>query len=70
MTVEQLIELARALPAEDRKRLAKELLLTPEADQQPQGIAALLVIAGTAHSNHRDVSSNKADHLAEAYSDQ
>jgi len=73
MTVEELLALARDLPVAERLRLAAELQSRPptSGDEAPArlGYAALLELAGTAHSDCDDVSQDKLRHLGEAYAD-
>lgn len=73
MTVEQILALARDLPPYEQQRLLGELQsLTRETDttERQEGYRSLLDLAGTARSEHHDVSENKLKHLGEAYTAQ
>lgn len=70
----RLIEQAKRLPARDRRRvvtaLEASLAKSPAARGSRLAIGAyesLLALAGTAHADVDDVSSNKYAHLAAAY---
>lgn len=82
--VERLIEQARRLPPRDRQKLIVALMkwhkdgkrtAKPTKKQKPRKVvrerpyAALLELAGTAHSDYTDVSTDKYKHLAEIYYD-
>ncbi len=76
-SIDEILELARQLPPEDRRRLLDKLE-DSLAEEEPvpsetsaEGpYTALLEMAGTAHSDFTDVSTDKYKHLAEAYADQ
>ncbi len=73
MTVEQILALARGLPPYEQERLLGKLQsLTRETDttERQEGYRSLLDLAGTARSEHHDVSENKLKHLGEAYTAQ
>jgi hypothetical protein len=72
----KLFDLARKLPPRERRRLVSALegsLLPSAAARRPgrrgPGCASLLALAGTAHADASDVSSNKYAHLADIYAD-
>lgn len=81
--VERIIEQVRRLPARDRHKLVAALKSlengkrrakptkrpTPRKVSRERPYAALLDLAGTAHSDYTDVSSDKYKHLAEIYYD-
>ncbi len=83
--LERIIEDAQRLPANDRRKLVAALTKAlrdgdgkmkpakrPRAtakSQRPKPYAALLDVAGTAHSRYHDVSTDKYKHLAEIYYD-
>ena len=72
MTVEQILELARNLsPAEQQQLLEglRTLRLGEGGTQTDHRYSALLNLAGSAHSDYRDVSENKLNHLGEAYAE-
>lgn len=72
-TIEEIIQQARRLSLEDRRRLIEELeaLLAEESETgrpSPNGpYARSLALAGTAHTDFTDVSADKYKHLTEAY---
>jgi hypothetical protein len=75
-TVEELLEQAKHLPPKDRRRLIAELEdsisdhTEAPGEAQPKrsrGLAMFIAMAGTAHSDFTDVSTNKGKHLAEIY---
>jgi len=74
-TVEELLEQAKHLPPKDRRRLIAELEdsiadqaeAPGEAPRRSRGLAMFIAMAGTAHSDFTDVSTNKGKHLAEIY---
>lgn len=74
-TVEEIIEQVRRLSRQDRQRLVEQLeeLLGEEQAAMsalPEGpYAQSLALAGTAHTDFTDVSTDKYKHLAEAYAD-
>jgi hypothetical protein len=72
-TVEAIIEQARQLSPQERWQLVKKLeaLLVEEPATQPDEgpYARSLALAGTARSDFTDVSADKYQHLAEAYTD-
>jgi hypothetical protein len=74
-TVEELVKDIRRLSSQDRLRLIAELEeLGRDEDRTTNAVrvAALdviLALAGTAVTDHTDVSSNKYKHLTEIYSD-
>lgn len=63
-----ILDAARALSPEDRRRLIAELDLldTSEApaEETPKPYDALLALSGTVHSDFADLSSNKYPHVA------
>jgi hypothetical protein len=70
--LEHILELARRLPADARRRLIEQL---DELDRAEAAVArgpddrryeALLALAGTVHSECTDLSTNKYDHIANA----
>jgi hypothetical protein len=70
----RLIDQAKRLPARDRRRVvsALETSLTKasaaQSGRRPAGsYDALLALAGTAHSDAEDVSSDKYENVAAAY---
>lgn len=74
-TLDELLEAARRLPEDERKRLIEELeaTLRPPRVSEQQRRAALeqwLARAGTAHADATDVASDKYQHLAEIYADE
>ncbi len=70
--IESLIEEARGLPPSEQRRLLAELKRSLESEDGPdkwgRSYASLLSLAGTAPSDFGDVSAEKYDHAAEAYS--
>jgi hypothetical protein len=70
---ERIIEQAKHLPARDRRKVvsALEASLSRRAagsrTRHGQSFDALIALAGTAHADARDVSSNKYAHLGAAY---
>ena len=69
-TLKEVLEAARRLPEDERKRCIEELEATrrsPRISEQQRRAAMehLLSLAGTAHAEASDVSSNKYEHLAE-----
>ena len=82
--VQRIIEEARRLPARDRQKLIAALTKSRSNGKRASKVtkrraagaidrlAALdgfLALAGTAHSDYTDVSSDKYKHLAEIYAD-
>ena len=82
--LERIIEQARQLPVNSRRKLIAELKksltngkrtakpATRRAKEKPRGAgpyATSLALAGTAHSDYTDVSSDKYKHLADIYAD-
>lgn len=76
LTVEELLEQAKHLPPKDRRRLIAELegSIAEQAEapgeappRRSRGLAMFIAMAGTAHSDFTDVSTNKGKHLAEVY---
>jgi hypothetical protein len=68
-TFEEILEALRRLPADERQRLIEELEALDETDAGSNGgdrYAALLALAGTVHSDHVDLSTNKYEHLGAA----
>lgn len=67
-TVQEILDVAKHLPASERRRIVHELEETL-ADEGHEGEALdmFLALAGTGHSEHSDVSSDKGKHLAEVY---
>jgi hypothetical protein len=79
-TAKRIIEELERLPSKERRLVLRHLeqSLTYPAPQvkraKPRRLrrapyAALLELAGTAHGNHKDVSTDKYRHLAAAYGD-
>jgi hypothetical protein len=74
-TVEEILEQARRLSSQDRRRLVEELEGSlagePGVEQPPlEGpYTRSLALAGTAHTDFMDVSADKYRHLAAAYAD-
>ena len=69
-TVQEILDVAKQLPASERRRLVHEIeeRLAAENDEPAhEGIDMFLALAGTGHSEHTDVSSSKGKHLAEVY---
>ncbi len=68
-TVEEILDIAKQLPASERRRIVRELEETLTANDEQAGAAMdmFLALAGTGHSDHADVSSDKGKHLAEVY---
>ena len=82
--VERIIEQARRLPRQDRRRVITALTksgpngkraLKPRkrsaagTTRRLSALDAFLALAGTAHSDYTNVSSDKYKHLAEIYAD-
>jgi hypothetical protein len=70
-TLNEVLEAARRLPEDERRRCIEELeatLRSPRISEQQRRAAMeyLLSLAGTAHADVSDVSSNKYEHLAES----
>ena len=75
--VDELLEQARRLSASERRRLVEALedesSLGDGGSTDPSWLAAMeqwLALAGTAHSEHTDVSSDKYRHLGAIYPDE
>ncbi len=74
-TAEEIIEQAKQLPIEERRRVLDALKATVLQDRsaEPPPVegpyARSLALAGTMHSNFDDVSADKYKHLAAAYGD-
>jgi hypothetical protein len=82
-TVHEIVEEAKRLPVPERRRLIHEIesSLELEKDQKaaPQQLlsgsssgrryAQTLALAGSLHSDYRDVAGDKYKHLAEIYAD-
>ena len=70
-TVQEILDVAKELPASERRRLVDRLeeTLAAEAEPAQEGIDMFLALAGAGHSEHTDVSSQKGTHLAEVYAD-
>ncbi len=75
-TIESILEQARTLSADERRRLVEALeqeLRSEEPHAEAQRLAALdrfIARAGAGHSAYVDVARNKYQHLAEIYSDE
>ena len=73
MTIKELLEAARRLPDEERKRLVSALqdaeIDEPSELQRSDALSAWIGLAGTFHSGFSDVSSDKSRHLADIYGD-
>ncbi len=75
--VQQILEMARRLPAKDRERLVSELRQDSLATEEPRThgeptegpYAALLEMAGSAHSDFEDVAVDKYKHLGDTFRD-
>lgn len=70
----ELIDAARRLSPEERRRLARELDELDRQEETPsapeaKGLDALLALTATVHSDSSDLSTNKYDHVAAAVSD-
>ena len=76
MTVEQILEQAKHLSVDERRRLVEaleEALHGEDGGLEAKRLAALdrwIARAGTGHSDFADVARDKYKHLAEAYSDE
>lgn len=77
MSIEELLEHAKHLPPSDRRRLAERLLAdlddsdeAASVDAKLKALDRFLELAGTAHSDFTDVSSDKYRHLADVYADE
>jgi hypothetical protein len=74
-TIEEILEQARSLSADERRRLVDALeqeLENEDADSEAKRLAALdrwIARGGTGHSDHASVARNKYEHLAEVYAD-
>ena len=77
-TVQEVLEAARQLPPEERRRLIEELLderdrlveelqASQTATERRRVLSSWLGIAGIAHRDHSDLSSDKYKHLAAIY---
>jgi hypothetical protein len=68
--IEHILELARKLPADARRRLIEQLDELNRAEAGPPSAereyGALLALSGTLHSECTDLSTNKYGHVAEA----
>ena len=76
MGIDELVKEAAKLSTQDRKRLLEELerslneeTSVPGAPASAGPYARTLALAGTFHSDHTDVSTNKYEHLGEIYAD-
>ncbi len=73
--IKEIIQQARRLSLEDRRRVVEELeeLLAEESETRRSSLegpyARSLALAGTVHTEFTDVSADKYKHLAEAYTD-
>ncbi len=75
--VDEILEMAKALSMEQRKELLDELARSvtspttwePTPEERRHALRRFLSMAGTAHSDFTDVSSDKYKHLAEIYAD-
>jgi hypothetical protein len=80
-TVNEIVEEAKRLPVAERRRLIHEIESSMEKDQivdqkEPPPVSPshprytqTLALAGTLHSDYRDVAGDKYKHLAEIYAD-
>jgi hypothetical protein len=75
-TLDHLLEEAKRLPFEDRRRLIEQLEAldapeedTPEAQGAGDRYRHTLALAGTMHAEVTNVSSDKYQHLADIYAD-
>jgi hypothetical protein len=75
--LDDLLEAAKQLPASERRRLIEQLEEgLPGADAEEPDAACVAAmerwvgLAGSGHSDHTDVSSEKYGHLAAIYSDE
>jgi hypothetical protein len=74
-TAEEIIEQAKQLPLEERRRVLGALEVSLDEEEEASTTKAqlegpysrTLAAAGIGHSDFSDVSSNKGKHLAEAY---
>jgi hypothetical protein len=72
---ERILEEARQLPPEEQRRLIEKLKehVSKEEDASPgkrmAALDKLLSLSGKFRSDYSDVSSDKYEHLAEAYAD-
>ena len=73
MTINEILEAARRLPQEDRRRLLSALQhgesAEPTEGQQRDSLLTWIGLAGAFHSVFTDVSSDKYRHLADVYGD-
>ena len=69
-TLNEVLELARQLPPEERERLRAELdalaAEEPEAAPEKSPYASLLALVGKGESDYTDVASDKYKHVADA----
>lgn len=73
MTVEQILELASDLSPSEQQELLEELQSRGINQDKTSGknpYDTLLNLAGSAHSDHQDVSQNKHQHLGDTYTAQ
>jgi hypothetical protein len=74
-TLDQILDMARKLPAEQRQHLIEELDAldqVPETRPDRDGdgpYSALLALAGTVRSDFSDLATNKYEHVAAAVSE-
>jgi hypothetical protein len=74
MTIAEIVEAARGLSDDERRRLAEALQHAgrpaPTDAQRREALSSWLGLAGTFHSDFADVSTEKYRHLADAYADE
>lgn len=78
-TVEEILKAARHLSPRDQRRLLEKLedslaqqdetKWKAKGKRRKDGLAMFIAMAGTAHSDYTDVSTDKYKHLAEIYAD-
>jgi hypothetical protein len=77
MSIEELLEYAKGLPPNERRKLAERLLADIDeqdeakpVDERLKALDRFLELAGTGHSDFADVSADKYQHLAAVYADE
>jgi len=74
-SVRDLADQAKQLSIEERRQLIEELVRDlapaqpPSENARQAGLDEWLALAGSAHSDYTDVSTDKYQHLAEIYAD-
>ena len=71
---EEIFEQAKSLPDDERRRLIERLQESlkakdPSSGQRLEAMKRWLAMAGTGHTDHTDVSTDKYKHLADIYAD-